>query len=562
MPELIDISLETTAATPTGIEVTYASAPSIELQLVDAPAQSINISLANIGPKGDPGSGGEGGGAVDSVNGHTGTVVLTASDVSADASGAAATALTSARSYADSLASNYDAAGAASTAQSTAESYADSLVTSLVPNTRTVNGHALSANVTVTKSDLSISNVDNTSDANKPVSTAQQTALDLKVDKVTGKVLSTNDYTDSEKTKLAGIAADATNVTALSVLTDDSTHRLVSDTEKSTWNAKQDALGFTAVPNTRSISTTAPITGGGTLAADRTLAIAKATTSVDGYLSATDWTTFNAKAPAVAVGTYSTRTGLSPSNGLEFFQTDDGRDSPAGKYFYLNSTWNYIPMRQEAFWSWFDDFSSIYTTNASSNGIVSIISGTGASLASTNSTGDAWLGRWMTGTTTTGFVQLKTGGSAVGSSVGFKASTATMYFKLQINALSALSDGTNTYTIEAGFSSNANNHPGSIGYLFYYAQAASNNWLYRNGNGSLTDTGVTATTGAALLEVFVNATTATYWINGTQVASAATVSGTTAVAPVVNILKSAGTTNVTMDTDYLKIWARLLTTRN
>lgn len=36
--------------------------------------------------------------------------------------------------------------------------------------------------ITLTKSDVSLGNVDNTSDANKPVSTAQQTALDLKFD--------------------------------------------------------------------------------------------------------------------------------------------------------------------------------------------------------------------------------------------------------------------------------------------------------------------------------------------------------------------------------------------
>lgn len=38
---------------------------------------------------------------------------------------------------------------------------------------------------TLTKSDIGLSNVDNTSDANKPVSTAQQTALDGKIDKTT-----------------------------------------------------------------------------------------------------------------------------------------------------------------------------------------------------------------------------------------------------------------------------------------------------------------------------------------------------------------------------------------
>lgn len=49
----------------------------------------------------------------------------------------------------------------------------------------------------VTKSQVGLSNAENTSDANKPVSTAQQTALDLKVDKITGKGLSTNDLTDA-----------------------------------------------------------------------------------------------------------------------------------------------------------------------------------------------------------------------------------------------------------------------------------------------------------------------------------------------------------------------------
>lgn len=64
-----------------------------------------------------------------------------------------------------------------------AGSYPDPTVPGLagkVPTTRNVNGHPLSADVTVSKSDVGLGNVDNTSDANKPVSTAQQTALNLK----------------------------------------------------------------------------------------------------------------------------------------------------------------------------------------------------------------------------------------------------------------------------------------------------------------------------------------------------------------------------------------------
>lgn len=49
-----------------------------------------------------------------------------------------------------------------------------------VPTTRTVNSKALSANITLDKTDVGLANVDNTSDASKPISTATQTALDLK----------------------------------------------------------------------------------------------------------------------------------------------------------------------------------------------------------------------------------------------------------------------------------------------------------------------------------------------------------------------------------------------
>jgi hypothetical protein len=52
---------------------------------------------------------------------------------------------------------------------------------------------------------LALNNVSNTADTDKPVSTATQIELDKKVDKVSGKVLSSNDFTDPEKTKLAGL---------------------------------------------------------------------------------------------------------------------------------------------------------------------------------------------------------------------------------------------------------------------------------------------------------------------------------------------------------------------
>jgi len=96
-------------------------------------------------------NGGSGGGAVDSVNGQTGVVVLDASDVGADAAGSAASALASANSYTD------------------------------------------SEIAALTAADVGLGNVDNTSDLDKPISTATQAALDLKVESVTGDSVDNTD---------------------------------------------------------------------------------------------------------------------------------------------------------------------------------------------------------------------------------------------------------------------------------------------------------------------------------------------------------------------------------
>ena len=59
---------------------------------------------------------------------------------------------------------------------------------------------------------------------------------------------------------------------------------------------------------TNTLSTTAPITGGGALSGNLTLAMPAATTSVNGYLTSTDWNTFNGKQAAITFP-------LSASNG-------------------------------------------------------------------------------------------------------------------------------------------------------------------------------------------------------------------------------------------------------
>ena len=84
----------------------------------------------------------------------------------------------------------------------------------------------------------------------KGIGDSYASTLANKVDKVTGKQLSTEDYTTTEKNKLSGIAENANNYThpanhQPSIITQDTDNRFVTDAEKSTWNAKQSALGYT-----------------------------------------------------------------------------------------------------------------------------------------------------------------------------------------------------------------------------------------------------------------------------------------------------------------------------
>ena len=69
---------------------------------------------------------------------------------------------------------------------------------------------ALKTSLSLTKTDVGLANVDNTSDANKPVSTAQQTALNAKLD--TATAATTYQPLDADLTTIAGLTATTDNV--------------------------------------------------------------------------------------------------------------------------------------------------------------------------------------------------------------------------------------------------------------------------------------------------------------------------------------------------------------
>ncbi len=106
-----------------------------------------------------------------------------------------------------------------------------------VPTTRLVCGDPLSADVICTKSDVGLANADNTSDANKPISTAGQTALNLK-----DSILSFS-------------GALSRSVNAISCLTASGSQAgCLSTADWTAFNGKQAALGFTPANSTITVN--------------------------------------------------------------------------------------------------------------------------------------------------------------------------------------------------------------------------------------------------------------------------------------------------------------------
>lgn len=122
-----------------------------------------------------------------------------------------------------------------------------------VSNEITINGHPLKdGDITLTKSDIGLNNVDNTSDANKPISNLQRDALDLKVDKKTGYSL----VSDTNITKLDELPNNAQLTSMLGQVGD-----RISNHENNTNNPHQvtaaqlglgDFVGYT--PNSLPVS--------------------------------------------------------------------------------------------------------------------------------------------------------------------------------------------------------------------------------------------------------------------------------------------------------------------
>lgn len=106
----------------------------------------------------------------------------------------------------------------------------------------------------VTKAQVGLDQVNNTSDADKPVSTATQSALDSKVDKIDGKQLSTNDYTTADQNKVAESINESTANTLINTAIGKLTKANVGlDNVDNTADANKEVLSATKLKTSRTL---------------------------------------------------------------------------------------------------------------------------------------------------------------------------------------------------------------------------------------------------------------------------------------------------------------------
>ena len=388
----------------------------------------------------------------------------------------------------------------------------------------------------------------------------------LKVDKVAGKGLSTNDFTTAEQTKLAGIQAGAeVNVNA-------DWNAVSGDAQILNKPTIPSIAGL--VPDTRTISTTSPLSGGGDLTANRTLLIAQANTSTDGYLSSTDWNTFNGKQAALG---YTAENNANKQNSLAV-------DGTGVKFPTVDAVNNLsIIDKYKRGVQFFTDFEG---SSISSNGqpyLQQVASGTGATTQRTSNnipnqtSNQIGFCQYQTGTTSTAYAN-HISESFVGKQFVFGG--GSWIYETYIN-VETLSTSLERFRFVSGFGDSPTTASESNGTFFTYDEGgiangtiASPNWQCVTSAGSVrtlttTSTVVSANTWTKLrIEVNSSGTSVAFYINGSLVATHTTniptfISATNARGFNIKqgILKSIGTTNRNVFCDYLGYENRLTTPR-
>lgn len=259
-------------------------------------------------------------------------------------------------------------------------------------------------------------------------------------------------------------------------------------------------------------------------------------------------------------GTYAQRIAAGAADGLEWFQTNAARDAPPGKYYYINSQWNYVPLTPERLSYNFEDFNSVGAANTVVGNYVLTATGSIAP----NAPGAA---RFSTAAGTTGRAVIYHGANGV-TNAWWDISAGSMYVKVRLRDLVQLSTVAEEFILRIGLSNQTAGTEPTDGIYLMYDRLTSANWIMVNaqnsGGASRTETpsGTAVATGAHTIEIFNDGTTSEYWLNGTSLGTISTTPPNAAMFPTIQLVKSAGTTPALVDVDYIKSWYYLTTQRN
>jgi len=191
---------------------------------------------------------------------------------------------------------------------------------------------------TLDKTTVGLSNVDNTSDTNKPISTATQTALNGKQSEGT---YSTDIHSNiSALNAVIGINHGDETLTSIKTKlgsASSSNSGYLLNTDWSTFNGKQNQL---TLGNLTSSVASMSVTGGtgAVIGSGVQLSIPNASTTTDGIMLHADWNTFNSKQPA---GSYLRNNGYLTSNqdlnslqiGMNANGGNSGNNAPNGNAY-------------------------------------------------------------------------------------------------------------------------------------------------------------------------------------------------------------------------------------
>jgi len=205
----------------------------------------------------------------------------------------------------------------------------------------------------------------------------------------------------------------------------------------------------------------------------------------------------------------------------------------------------------------FDDFAGGLPTTSGSFIFQQSVSGTGAAINKNTAPPDStWFGTITatTGTTNTGYANANT------TPDGVVFGNGEIYFetRVRIPVLSTTGGAGESFCIDAGFLDKQDASEPTDGAFFRYDSTHADWRIILRSNATIDTTNVTGVTVAAntnyKLGISVNAYTATFWINGTQVGSvnsSAVPNGTLrALGNVIRIYKKSLATARTMLVDY------------